>query len=160
VTVAWPLRIYYDAACPLCAQEMHALAAHDAFGKLQLVDCSTPDFHDPHLAAAGISPKQAMDFIHARDSQGRWLKGIAVFEAAYAAIGVRAMSLLLANPWLRPAWDWIYPHVAKNRMLLSRLGLNRLFGKVVARAARRAATRATACDENGCDVATPSRPHA
>lgn len=160
MTIAWPLRIYYDAACPLCAQEMHALAAHDVCGRLQLVDCSAPDFHDPHLAEAGVNPKQAMDFIHARDSQGHWLKGIAVFEAAYAAIGVRAMSHLLANPWLRPAWDWIYPRVAKNRMWLSRMGLNRLFGKVVATAARRAATRATACDPNGCDTATTSRPHA
>lgn len=160
MTVAWPLRIYYDAACPLCAQEMHALAAYDAFGRLQLVDCSAMDFCDPHLAAAGISPKQAMDFIHARDAQGGWLKGIAVFEAAYAAIGVRSMARLLAHPSLRPTWDWLYPRVANNRMWLSRMGLNRLFGMVVAMAARRAATRAMTCDENGCDIAAASRPHA
>lgn len=160
MTVAWPIRIYYDAACPLCAQEMHALAAHDASARLQLVDCSAPDFHDPYLAEAGISPKQAMDFIHACDSDGRWLKGIAVFEAAYAAIGVRAMARLLAQPRLRPAWDWLYPHVANNRIWLSRMGLNRLFGKLVSMAARRAAARAMACDEDGCDTTEASRPHA
>ena len=160
MTVAWPLRIYYDAACPLCAREMHALAAHDVFGRLHLLDCSAMDFCDPYLAEAGISPKQAMDFIHARDSDGRWLKGIAVFEAAYAAIGVRAMARLLAQPRLRPAWDWLYPHVANNRIWLSRMGLNRLFGKLVSMAARRAATRAMACDEDGCDTTEASRPHA
>jgi predicted DCC family thiol-disulfide oxidoreductase YuxK len=160
VTVAWPLRIYYDAACPLCAQEMHALAAHDLSARLQLVDCSAQDFHDPHLAEAGICPKQAMDFIHARDAQGRWLKGVAVFEAAYAAIGVHAIERLLSNPWLRPAWDGLYPHVANNRMWLSRLGLNRLFGRLVSMAAGRAAIRAMACDENRCDTNQANRPHA
>lgn len=160
MTVAWPLRIYYDAACPLCAHEMHALAAHDVFGRLQLVDCSVHDFHDPYLTEAGISPKQAMDFIHARDAQGRRLTGIAVFEAAYAAIGVRGMARLLAHPRLRPAWDWLYRHVANNRMRLSRLGLNRLFGKIVSMAAGRAAARATACDAGGCDATVGSGPHA
>lgn len=146
MTVAWPLRIYYDARCPLCAQEMTALAANDTLARLQLVDCSAPDFEDVLLKQAGVSAKQAMDFIHARDAQGQWLKGIAVFEAAYAAIGVQAIARLLAYPMLRPVWDWLYPRVANNRMWLSRLGLNRLFGAVVAWIAKRAATRAMACD--------------
>ena len=108
LTPAWPLRIYYDARCPLCAREMDALAANDLFARLQLVDCSPPDFEDAALAAAGISARQAMDFIHARDADGRWLKGVAVFEAAYAAIGVQAMASLLAQPRLSPAWDALY----------------------------------------------------
>lgn len=141
MTVDWPLQIYYDAQCPLCAQEMAALGANDVFARLQLVDCSAPDFRDPQLAEAGVSAQQAMDFIHARDAQGRWLKGVAVFEAAYAGIGARGVARLLAHRRLRPAWDWLYPHVARNRMWLSRLGLNRLFGKVVSAIAKRAAGR-------------------
>ncbi len=157
MTVAWPLCIYYDAHCPLCAQEMESLAANDVFSRLQLVDCSTPDFQDPFLAEAGISARHAMDFIHARDADGRWLKGVAVFEAAYAAIGVHGISRLLADRRLRPLWDWLYPRMANNRRWLSRLGLNRLFGKLVATAAKRAAIRAMACAEGNCDISGKGR---
>lgn len=165
MTVAWPLRIYYDAGCPLCAQEMDALACNDVFARLDLVDCSAPDFQDSLLDEAGISATQAMDFIHARDADGRWLKGVAVFEAAYSAIGVHAIARLLAYRGLRPFWDWLYPRIASKRRSLSRLGLNRLFGRLVSMAARRAAKRAIACDAGvrdtgACDRAAAGRPGA
>ena len=36
----YPLTIYYDASCPLCAAEMHALRDEDHACRLRLVDCS------------------------------------------------------------------------------------------------------------------------
>lgn len=87
---AWPLRIYYDRSCPLCAQEMHALVAHDRAGRIELVDCSAADFDStakedggassaPRAAvAAGEAPDAGkptrtalMAIIHARDADGR-----------------------------------------------------------------------------------------
>jgi predicted DCC family thiol-disulfide oxidoreductase YuxK len=48
----YPLTIYYDASCPLCATEMHALKRNDAAGVLELVDCSAPEFDVVRVAIA------------------------------------------------------------------------------------------------------------
>lgn len=152
MTIAFPLRIYYDRQCPLCEQELQALKRYDHGDRLQLVDCSAPDFNDPDIDAAGLAPAQLMALIHARDANGAWLKGVAVFEAAYAAAGIHSVAAMFADPRLRPAWEWLYPHVARHRMALSALGLNRPFGWLVQRAARRAAARAAACHDGRCDV--------
>ena len=37
--ITFPLTVFYDASCPLCASEMHALAARDREARLVLVDC-------------------------------------------------------------------------------------------------------------------------
>jgi predicted DCC family thiol-disulfide oxidoreductase YuxK len=150
VKVSYPLRVYYDRQCPLCAAEMHALKSHDRDSRLDLVDCSEPGFADEWTAGANLGRDQLMAFIHARDAAGRWLRGVEVFEAAYDAAGVDAFARLWAHPWLRPTWDRLYPWVARHRMALSRLGINRLFGRLVAHAARRAELRRAACAQGLC----------
>lgn len=140
--IAWPLRIYYDARCPLCARELGVLAQHDRGRKLQLVDCSAPCFDDDDVRAAGLDATTLMARIHARDADGAWHVGVPVFEAAYAAAGLQAMARAFAHPRLRPLWDRLYPWIADHRMGLSRLGLDRPYGWLIARAAGRAARRA------------------
>lgn len=152
MSIAWPLRIWYDRSCPLCRAELHGLADYDARGRLELVDCSPPGFGDAELAAAGVTPARAMAFIHARDARGRWLRGVEVFEAAYAAVGLEGMARTFAHPWLRPLWDRLYPWVARHRQWLSRTGLHRPFGWWVRRAARRAQRRTQACHDRACDA--------
>jgi predicted DCC family thiol-disulfide oxidoreductase YuxK len=151
---AWPLRIYYDAACPLCARELHALRDHDRDGRLDLRDCSPPGFRDADLEAAGLSPELLMRRIHARDANGRWLVGIDVFEVAYRAVGVDAVAALWGNRRLRPLWDRLYPWIADHRMQLSRLGFDRPFEWIVRALARRAARRAdpAACEDGRCRI--------
>ncbi|HEX5756321.1 MAG TPA: DUF393 domain-containing protein, partial [Arenimonas sp.] len=151
MNTAWPLTIYYDASCPLCAREMHALAAHDANARLRLVDCSPPSFADAECAAAGIGREALMQAIHARDGEGRWHRGIAVFELAYRGAGIEGIAALWAHPWLRPIWERAYPWVALHRMGLSRLGFSRPFGWLVAMLARRAQRRARACRDGRCE---------
>jgi predicted DCC family thiol-disulfide oxidoreductase YuxK len=120
--VRFPLTVFYDASCPLCANEMHALKARDGGGKLELVDCSAPDFDESVLAGVPIRRTDLMTVIHARDAGGRWLRGIDVFEAAYGAAGLDAAARLWKHPRLRPLWERIYPWIARHRPLLSRLG--------------------------------------
>ena len=158
MSVVWPLRIWYDKGCALCRRELHALADHDVLGRLQLVDCSPPGFDDPLLVAAGVTPAQAMDIIHARDAHGRWLSGVDVFVAAYGAVGLHSVAAVMAHPRLRAAWDWLYPHVARNRGWLSRAGLDRPLGWLVQRAAARALKRSRGCARQQCD-APEARPH-
>jgi predicted DCC family thiol-disulfide oxidoreductase YuxK len=130
--VAFPLTIYYDASCPLCATEMHALKARDRAGRLVLVDCSRPDFSDPAAAACGVTRDHMLAFIHARDAQGQWLRGVDVFEHAYGAAGLASLARLWRNRTLRPLWDRLYPWVARHRHLLSQIGLQHLVHLLIA----------------------------
>ena len=133
-----PLTVYYDASCPLCATEMHALRDLDWRGRLKLVDCSAQEFDDRNIACEGITREDLMTRIHARDPEGRWLVGLDAFEAVYGAAGLKAAARFWGNPRLRPLLDRIYPWIACYRQPLSRLGLHRLVGLLLSRAGRRA----------------------
>src|SRR5262245_45768749 len=124
--IRYPLTVFYDASCPMCASEMHAIKELDTKGRIVLVDCSPADFGDARLSEGGFCRTDAMTLIHARDADGRWLVGIAVFEAAYRAAGLLTIARFWGDRRLRPLLDRIYPWVARHRQALSRLGLNLL----------------------------------
>lgn len=148
--VAWPLTIYYDASCPLCREEMHALAEGDVHGRLRLQDIAPPAAIDAHCRDAGFDQAMLMEAIHARDADGTWLRGVGVFELAYRAAGLPWLADLFGHPRLRPWWDRLYPWIAGHRMGLSRLRLDRPYAWLVRRAARRARRRAEACTAGSC----------
>ena len=154
---AWPLVIYYDASCPLCREEMHALTSHDNEHRLRLVDASSHAFDDADTRAVGLTTAELMRLIHARDAEGRWYRGVEVFELAYGAAGLVGIARLWGHPRLRPLWDRLYPWIARYRQPLSRLRLNRLYGALVRRAAIRAQHRAAACKDGACPLPGPAR---
>lgn len=131
-----PLTVYYDQSCPLCATEMHVIRELDWRGRLKLVDCSAPEFDDRALADEGVTREAMMTRLHARDPEGRWLTGLDAFEAVYASAGLQGMARFWGDRRLRPVLDRIYPVMARYRQPLSRLGLHRLVGAVLARAGR------------------------
>lgn len=141
----YPFTIFYDASCPMCAGEMHALKARDAGGRLRLVDCSAPDFDDTVLAGTCIQHRDLMALIHGRDAHGRWLVGVDVFEVAYAAAGLAWISGVWGDPRLRPLLSRVYPWIARNRRLLSRLGVDKLMRLLLPVPCRR---------HDGCAVCT------
>ncbi len=127
------LTIYYDASCPLCSAEMHALAARDAGRRLALVDCSAPGF----AGGTDAPPRsELMRRIHARDAHGRWLRGIAVFAEAYRAAGFTRTARVLEAPLLRPLLDLCYGPLADHRRLLTAVGLHRALAWVLGRPRR------------------------
>lgn len=142
---SFPLTIYYDASCPLCAAELHAIRDYDEQKRLDLIDCSSPDFRSDETEAAGITIAELMETIHARDAAGRWYRGVDVFVLAYTSVGIEGIAGLWAHPGLRPLWDRLYPWIARHRMALSRLHLHGAFGWLVRRAAQRADRQRTEC---------------
>jgi predicted DCC family thiol-disulfide oxidoreductase YuxK len=146
--ISYPLTVYYDASCPLCATEMHALKARDVRRRLILVDCSDDAFD---ANARGITRDSMMRIIHARDGNGQWIRGVEVFAAAYEAVYLRSMSRLWRNPVLRPFWDRVYPWIADHRQWLSRLGAQHVVGALIGLVASRdSASRPPSSEPGGC----------
>lgn len=127
----FPLTIFYDASCPMCATEMHALKSRDADGRLILMDCSAPEFDESVLGGLPIRRSDLMTLIHARDAHGRWFVGIDVFEIAYRAAGLETLAGFWGNRRLRPLLSRVYPWIARHRQALSRLGFDRLVRRVL-----------------------------
>ena len=131
----YPLTVFYDASCPLCANEMHALKMRDCGNRIELVDCSSPAFSDAGLLAAGVTREMLMKRIHAHDAYGRWLVGADCFEALYRAVGAEHLASIWGSRRLRALLDRLYALVADHRQALSRLGLHVLVRAILSRGA-------------------------
>lgn len=151
-SVAYPITIYYDASCPICEREIHLLKEFDRENKIELVDCSPIEY----VGEDGFSRESMMKLIHAKASDGKWLVGAPVFAAAYAASGIPSLAKLWGARPLQPLWRVVYPWIANNRQLLSKLGFTHSFDRFVrwlhAREAKRALARSQACADDRCDV--------
>ncbi len=122
--VQFPLTVFYDASCPMCASEMQTLKALDDNESLALVDCSTPEFEYEADTGTGVTKDTMMTLIHGRDASGRWLVGVDCFAAVYRAVGLEAAARIWGSPILGGFLAAIYPWVARHRQMLSRLGGN------------------------------------
>lgn len=102
----FPLRVFYDGSCSLCATEIERYGRGDHAGRLILVDISAPDF-DP--APWGISLSEFMYQMHAIDQAGRVYRGVEAFWAIWQAFPASTLlglcgtliTLPLVNPVAR-----------------------------------------------------------
>lgn len=127
--VTYPLTIYYDASCPLCAAEMHKIKETDFNNKLILQDCSSEHFNAP--AFCPTTKDEMMERIHAQDAAGVWFKGVDVFAIAYQAGGFSTLGKLWGSKILRPLFSRAYPWIADNRQWLSKTPLPYLLNKML-----------------------------
>jgi predicted DCC family thiol-disulfide oxidoreductase YuxK len=127
----YPLTVFYDASCPLCASEMHALKDLDAQAHLDLVDCSAADFDDACLIGDCLTREDLMARIHARDVTGQWFVGVEAFEVVYRAAGLEAAARVWGSPRWRPLLKRTYPWIARYRQPLSRLGFAALVRYII-----------------------------
>lgn len=74
----FPLRIYYDGSCSVCAGGVERYGRRDHEGRLILVDISAPDFEPAPL---GISLDEFMYQMHVIDQAGRVYRGVEAFWA-------------------------------------------------------------------------------
>ncbi|MDO5692369.1 MAG: DUF393 domain-containing protein [Pseudomonadota bacterium] len=141
--ITYPLTLYFDGACPLCVADMDNLRLRDSAGRLRFIDASAPGFD---AAPAGTTVADLMAAMHARTADGRLLRGVAVFEAAYDAVGLHQVSGWLRSPTWRPLLERLYPFVARHRQHLPRPLVRLLFGRALRRAAEQAAMRRCSAD--------------
>lgn len=102
----FPLQLFYDGSCSVCATEVERYGRRDLDGRLKLMDISAPGF-DP--APFGISLAEFMYQMHAIDRSGRVFRGVEAFWAIWQAfptsslLGVcgRLIMLPLVNPLAR-----------------------------------------------------------
>ena len=101
----WPLTLYYDGDCPLCAREIDWLRRRADSAKLQLADIRASDFDSKAL---GYSMAQLQNLLHARFADGQWVTGLDATYWSWTAAGHIWLARPLAWRSLRPALDGLY----------------------------------------------------
>lgn len=102
----FPLQVFYDGSCSVCATEVERYGRKDREGRLMLVDISAPGFD---TAPFGISLAEFMYQMHAIDRSGRVFRGVEAFWAIWQAFPTssllgacgRVIMLPLVNPLAR-----------------------------------------------------------
>ena len=119
--IEWPLTLYHDADCPLCAREINFLRKRSDPTRLILVDISAADFDAFQQTGRSLPVLQAS--LHGQDASGRWFTGLDATRASWLAGGFKRASWILGLPpvrwlllpgyrlfaWLRPSLHWL-PH--------------------------------------------------
>ncbi len=152
-TQNFPLTLFYDGGCPLCAFEMDNLrrranvvggvGVNGAAAPLVFVDISHPNF-DPSICSA--SPAQMMTAIHGMRPDSTLVVGVPALRLAYQAVGLGALVAPTGWRWLAPIFDWLYALLARYRQPISRL----LSPLITHFEARKAAKRIQACQRGSC----------
>lgn len=81
-TPEFPLHIFYDGSCSVCAGEVEYYRRKDMKNRLLCIDISAPDF-DP--SRYNITLKEFMYELHAIDQRGTVYKGVESFWAIWQA---------------------------------------------------------------------------
>lgn len=142
----YPLTIFYDASCPVCALEMDHLGARDAGRRLMLIDMSAPGFD---ATPFGLTLSELDAAIHAVRPDGSVVRGMAVLRLAYAAVGLDWVLRPSAVAPLRPLFDAAYRLFARHRKPVSR-ALAPFIAALRERRARRALVDMNACAAGAC----------
>ncbi len=118
MSLAHEFILFYDGHCPICRREVAWLASRNKQGKLVLQDIHQAEF-DPALY--GKSLDELMAEIHGVYADGRLIKGVEVFCAAYSAVGLEWLVAPMRWPWLAPLFDSLYARFARHRLRLGGL---------------------------------------
>ncbi|WP_150629394.1 thiol-disulfide oxidoreductase DCC family protein [Pseudomonas fluorescens] len=95
----WPLTLYFDGTCPLCAREIIILRRHAAENRLLCVDINNADFD---ANALGFTFEQMQASLHASFADGHWVKGLDATLWSWRAAGLGVWATPLTWPAIRP----------------------------------------------------------
>lgn len=101
----WPLTLYYDGDCPLCAREIQVLRKRASRERLTLVDISQSDFE---VETTGHSKETLQNRLHAHFADGQWVTGLDATLWSWRAAGLDRWAAPLTWPVLRPVLELGY----------------------------------------------------
>ncbi len=78
----FPLKVFYDGSCSVCATEIEHYGKKDREGRLELIDISAPDFTPDRY---GIGLVEFMYQLHAIDQDGKVYRGPEAFWSIWQA---------------------------------------------------------------------------
>ena len=112
----YPLTVFFDGACPICAREIALMKRLDRKRQLTLCDFSRSDYD---AASIGVAPAELGRVIHARWADGSVITGVDVFRAMWEAVGLGLLAKLsrlsVVEPLVLKAYAWF----ARNRLRLT-----------------------------------------
>ena len=112
----YPLTVFFDGACPICAREIALMKRLDRRQRLAYCDFSRLDYD---TASKGFAPSELGTVIHARWADGSVITGVDVFRAMWEAVGLGLLAKLshlsLVEPLVLRAYEWF----ARNRLQLT-----------------------------------------
>ncbi len=115
-TKHYPLTVFFDGECPICAREIALVQRLNRRGRLEFVDFAQPSY-DPD--ANRLSRDELGHVIHARWRDGSTISGVDVFREVWTAVGFGLFSRLsrlpVINDLLLRGYDWF----ARNRLRLT-----------------------------------------
>jgi len=124
----YPLLVFFDGACPICAREIALMKRLDGRRLLAFCDFSCPD-HDG--VSSGFAAAELGRVIHARWADGSVITGVDVFRAMWEAVGLGFLARLSRSPFIEPLILKAYAWFARNRLWLTGRA-NRCTGEVCA----------------------------
>lgn len=115
----FPLRVFYDGSCIVCATEIEHYLRQDHGGRLVAVDIAAPEF-DP--APYQIALDRFMYELHAVDKNGVIYRGVEAFQAIWQAFPTSllysSLNGLTALPLINPIARLLYKGFARIRPYL------------------------------------------
>jgi predicted DCC family thiol-disulfide oxidoreductase YuxK len=115
----FPVRIFYDGACIVCATEIREYQRQDRDGRLVAMDISAPDFRPDEFQ---IPLPEFMYELHVIDRNGNIYRGVEAFWAIWQAFPAsplyRLMGALVTAPVLNRVARLLYTGFARIRPFL------------------------------------------
>ena len=105
-------KIFYDAECPICVREIQLILEDSRAKTLEAIPIQG---NEQILAQYGITPEQAMTYLHVLTVDGVMLSQMAAVRKMYEGFEGFAIVKLANLPLLDKFADGIYPWFARNR---------------------------------------------
>ncbi|MFZ2948409.1 MAG: DUF393 domain-containing protein [Desulfuromonadaceae bacterium] len=116
---AFPIRVFYDGSCSVCAAEIEHYLSRNHGGRLLGVDISAPDF-DPEPFRIPLAA--FMYELHVIDGNGRIYRGVEAFRAIWGAFPDSTLygllGAIITMPLVNPLARLLYKCFARLRPYL------------------------------------------
>jgi predicted DCC family thiol-disulfide oxidoreductase YuxK len=112
----WPLTLYFDGDCPLCAREIKILRGRAKPERLVFVDLSDAAFDAKSL---GFTLESMQSSLHARFNDGSWVTGLDATLWSWRAAGMGVWAAPLSWRMIRPLLDIGYRFFCRSRPYLA-----------------------------------------